>query len=67
MDNAVDAGLRTPEVARRLGISGAEVYRLIFGGDLTGRPDDEGIVRVTRTSVEEYLRRRGRTAASTGG
>lgn len=67
MDNAVDAGLRTPEVARRLGISGAEVYGLIFNGDLAGRPDDEGVVRVTRASVEEYLQRRGRTVASTGG
>lgn len=50
-------GLRSTEVARRLGISGEEVYRLIFAGELDGRPDHEGIVRVSETSVEQYLAR----------
>lgn len=50
--------LRTPEVARRLGITGDEVYRLIFAGELDGRPDRDGIVYVTETSLEGYRLRR---------
>lgn len=51
--------LRSPEVARRLGLSGAEVYQLIFSGQLDGRPDREGIVYVTETSVTAYLQAHG--------
>ncbi len=57
--------LRTPDVAARLGISGAEVYRLIFAGELAGRPDEEGIVYVTQQSLEDYLIGPGRANAST--
>jgi hypothetical protein len=42
------------EVASRLGISGEEVYRLIFAGELDGRPDADGIVHVSEASVEQY-------------
>lgn len=52
----IESGLGSIEVAARLGISGEEVYLLIFAGELDGRPDSEGIVRVTETSVERYLR-----------
>lgn len=47
--------LGSTDVAARLGISGAEVYRLIFAGELDGYPDAEGIVRVSEASVEQYL------------
>lgn len=55
MTGTTDARLRSPEVANRLGISGRDVYRLIFSGDLDGRPDADGIVFVTETSVVAYL------------
>jgi len=44
MSHVTDARLRSPEVARRLGIGGDDVYRLIFNGELDGLPDREGIV-----------------------
>jgi len=47
-------------VAKRLEISGRDVYRLIFAGELDGRPDDEGIVYVTEASVDAYLAAHGR-------
>ena len=59
MSDVTDAGLRSPEVARRLGISGSDVYRLIFAGELDGRPDADGIVYVSEASVEAYLETHG--------
>lgn len=59
MTAAADTRLRTPEVARRLGIPGADVYQLIFAGELDGRPDREGIVHVTEASVVAYLQAHG--------
>jgi hypothetical protein len=49
-----DQMLRTPEVARRLGISGREVYDLIFAGQLDGRPNEEGVVVIAASEVERY-------------
>ena len=54
MSHATDARLRSPEVARRLGIGGDDVYRLIFDGELDGRPDRDGIVYVSEASVAAY-------------
>ena len=48
-----------PKVARRLGIDGRDVYRLIFDGELDGRPDADGIVYVSEASVEAYLETHG--------
>jgi len=55
MSNVTDARLRSPEDARRLGIGGDDVYRLIFDGELDGRPDRDGIVYVSEASVAAYL------------
>jgi hypothetical protein len=52
-------GLRSPEAARRLGIDGADVYRLLFAGDLDGGPGRDGLVYVSEASVEKYLERHG--------
>lgn len=60
MANTETRGLRSPEVAHLLGLSGEEVYRLIFAGELDGGPDREGIVQVTAASVDTYLREHGR-------
>jgi len=54
MSHVTDARLRSPEVARRLGIGGDDVYRLIFNGELDGLPDREGIVYVSEASVAAY-------------
>lgn len=47
--------LTVPQAARRLGLPGEEVYRLIFGGHLEGGPGRDGAVYVSATSVESYL------------
>ena len=60
MAHTEDLGLRSPEVAKLLGLNGEEVYRLIFAGELDGRPDEDGMVGVTRVSVDVYLREHGR-------
>lgn len=60
MTETTSAGLRSPEVASRLGINGRDVYRLIFAGELDGRPDADGIVFTTEASVEAYLQAHGR-------
>ena len=46
--------LRTPDAGRRLGISGREVYDLIFAGELDGKPDDDGMVVIAASEVERY-------------
>ena len=53
------AGLRSPEVARRLGIDGADVYRLLFAGELDGGPGSDGLVYISAVSVDAYLKRYG--------
>ena len=62
MSNDTDDVFRSPEVAELLGMSAEDVYRLIFDGELDGQPDDEGIVYITRSSVDAYRRDRGRGA-----
>jgi len=52
-------GLRSPEVARRLGIDGSDVYRLLFAGELEGGPGPDGLVYMSEASVEAYLERVG--------
>ena len=52
-------GLRSPEVASRLGIDGADVYRLLFVGDLDGGPGRDGLVYFSEASVDAYLERFG--------
>ena len=59
MHKTTDARLRSPEAAKRLGVSGRTVYRLIFAGELAGRPDEDGIVYVSEMSVNQYLERHG--------
>jgi len=59
MPDVTSARLRSPEVARRLGIDGADVYRLIFAGELEGRPGSDGLVYIGAASVEAYLERHG--------
>lgn len=59
MASPTDAKLRSPEAAKRLGISGRDVYRLIFAGELDGRPDADGIVFINEASVDAYLERHG--------
>ena len=43
--------LRVPEVARRLDMDGAEVYRLIERGELAAGKGDDGLVDVTERAV----------------
>lgn len=59
MIEVANARLRSPEVARRIGIDGADVYRLVFAGELDGGPEKDGLVYVTEASVERYLERHG--------
>lgn len=51
--------LSVPEAARRLEISTERAYELILGGDLEGRPDSDGVVRVTSEALEQYVERVG--------
>ena len=46
--------LTVPEVARRLGLPGPEVYELIFAGELDGKPDAGGAVYVTEAALVNY-------------
>ena len=59
MVELASAGLRSTEVARRLGIDGADVYRLLFAGELDGGPGSDGLVYVSEASVDAYLERVG--------
>jgi len=45
-------GVRIPEVARRLGIDGEDVYRLLFAGELDGGPCRDGLVYFSEASVD---------------
>ena len=59
MAELTSTGLRSPEVARRLGIDGADVYRLLFAGELDGGPGSDGLVYIAEASVDAYLERFG--------
>ncbi len=50
-----EARMTAPEAARRLQIAGAEVYRLLFSGELDGGPVEDGAVYLTVRSVDRYL------------
>lgn len=50
-----DAQITVPEAARRLGLPGEQVYRMIFRGELIGGPHEDGAVYVSAVSVEEYV------------
>jgi hypothetical protein len=50
----VDEMVTTPEAGRRLGISGRQVYDLIFTGELDGKPDRTGQVKIAASEVERY-------------
>ena len=52
-----DEALRIPEVARRLGIDGSEVYDLIFSGELVAGKGTDGLVYVRESAVADYTRR----------
>jgi hypothetical protein len=52
-------GLRSTEVASRLGLDGADVYRLLFAGELDGGPGTHGLVYFNEASVDAYLSRYG--------
>ena len=46
--------LRVQEVAQRLGIEYEDVFGLLGTGFLYGRPDREGVMRISISSVEAY-------------
>lgn len=52
--NDTTAQLTVPVAARRLGLPGDDVYRLIFRGVLAGRPSEDGAVYVSSAAVDEY-------------
>ena len=60
--SVTDEALRVPEVARRLGIDGTEVYDLIASGELTAGKGKDGLVYVRASAVQEYARRHAATA-----
>lgn len=53
------SGVRSPEAARRLGIDGAEAYRMLFDGELDGGPGRDGMVYFDEASIGAYLDRHG--------
>ena len=59
MEDIMTDGLRSPDVARRLGLDGPDVYRLLFAGELEGGPGRDGLVYFAEASVESYLERNG--------
>lgn len=52
-----DDRITTTEAARRLRATPADVYRLIFAGELPGKPDADGIVRIREQAVTDFLER----------
>lgn len=53
MHSVTPERLTVPETARRLGIAGEDVYRMIFSGELGGSPDpDDGGVYVQVPTIE---------------
>ncbi len=46
--------LRVPATARRLGIDGVDVYRLIDRGELEAAKGPDGLVWVLESSIERY-------------
>jgi hypothetical protein len=56
-----ERAVRVPEVARRLGVGGAEVYGLILDGELPAAKGDDGLVYVTAEALDEFQRRHAPT------
>ena len=54
---AGDEHLTMIEAAHRLGIEPEDVYLLVFAGELEGRPDLDGVVRISERALAEYLNR----------
>ncbi|MGH9119124.1 MAG: helix-turn-helix transcriptional regulator [Acidimicrobiales bacterium] len=54
--------LRIPEVARRLGLDGSDVYELVATGQLAAGKGNDGLVYVRESVLEDYERRRAATA-----
>lgn len=54
--------LRVPEVARALGIDGAEVYGLIDRGELSAGKGSDGLVYVSTDALRDYEERRASAA-----
>lgn len=59
MIKLASSGVRSPEAARRLGIDGADVYRMLFVGELDGGPGRDGMVYFSEASIDAYLERHG--------
>lgn len=55
----MDSGVRSPEAAKRLGIDGADAYRMLFDGELDGGPGRDGLVYFDESSIDRYLERHG--------
>lgn len=55
----MDSGVRSPEAAKRLGIDGADAYRMLFDGELDGGPGRDGMVYFDEASIDRYLERHG--------
>jgi len=55
----MEGGLRSPEAAKRLGIRGRDVYRMLFEGELDGGPGRDGMVYFDEASIDGYLDRHG--------
>ena len=49
-----DELLTTPQAGRLLGIEPEDVYDLIFAGELDGKPDGTGQVKIAASEVERY-------------
>ncbi len=45
--------------AKRLGIDGADAYRMLFDGELDGGPGRDGMVYFDEASIDRYLERHG--------
>ncbi len=59
MAKLATSGVRSTEAARRLGIDGADVYRMLFAGELAGGPGRDGMVYFDEASIDAYLERHG--------
>jgi hypothetical protein len=59
MAKLATSGVRSTEAARRLGIDGADVYRMLFAGELAGGPGRDGLVYFDEASIDAYVERHG--------
>ncbi len=59
MTRLMDGGVRSTEASRRLGIDGADAYRMLFAGELDGGPGRDGVVYFDEASIDAYLERHG--------